>query len=429
MGKIKRKNTGGILSLCAILFLSAVPDPVHGAEYTYEDWFRSLDKVAENLEKDHFYYSVNGAKGTYAKSKASRRVTNCAVYVSWALQDLGILKKGQVFWIDKGGAIRGKNKSCITKNKKVRILHPNKKASKAGLQKGDICGWSSHIHTAVYAGRDAKGNLLWYSAGRDGGVKKNGKWYFKGKRIKAKTRAKRYNGKISTVIRIKNLKKAENTKATKKSVQDPERKESENMKSLIIADNVELLEGQYSGSLDASLPNDATQNETSLNDDGETREAAALSEEAATAEKEVVEEEDSEPEEDASGADGYFQAGLETEDELENLEDDGTDSAGETNGTDFEREETDPELLAAMPSDDSVNDRVVDLDAEAVQEEIQKDSNDAGNTRDSVNTSENPSAQGVMTPETGDEGLLLLLTMLALSGSGLIFLAHHRKPD
>ena len=169
MGKIRRKTTGGILFLCAMLLMTTIPDPVHGAEkYSYADWRRSLDKVAENLEKDHFYYSVNGAKGTYAKSKAKRRVTNCAVYVSWALQDLGVLKKGQVFWIDKGGAIRGKNKSCITKNKKVRILHPNKKASKAGLQKGDICGWSSHIHTAVYAGKDAKGNLLWYSAGEMG---------------------------------------------------------------------------------------------------------------------------------------------------------------------------------------------------------------------------------------------------------------------
>ena len=145
--------------------------------YTYEDWKHSLNRVAENLEKDGFHYSVNGGKGSYRKSKEKRRVTNCAIYVSWALQDAGIIKKGQVFWIDKGGAIRGKRKTCITKNNKLKILHPHKKAKHAGLKKGDICGWDSHIHTAVYAGRDAKGRTLWYSAGRDGGVKKNGKWY------------------------------------------------------------------------------------------------------------------------------------------------------------------------------------------------------------------------------------------------------------
>ena len=176
--------------------------------YTYEDWKHSLDRVAENLEKDGFHYSVNGGKGSYRKSKEKRRVTNCAIYVSWALQDAGIIKKGQVFWIDKGGAIRGKRKTCITKNNKLKILHPHKKAKHAGLKKGDICGWASHIHTAVYAGRDAKGRTLWYSAGRDGGVKKNGKWYFKAGKTKAKVRAARYDGKIATVIRIRNLKAA-----------------------------------------------------------------------------------------------------------------------------------------------------------------------------------------------------------------------------
>ena len=184
--------------------------------YTYEDWKHSLDRVAENLEKDGFHYSVNGGKGSYRKSKEKRRVTNCAIYVSWALQDAGIIKKGQVFWIDKGGAIRGKRKTCITKNNKLKILHPHKKAKHAGLKKGDICGWDSHIHTAVYAGRDAKGRTLWYSAGRDGGVKKNGKWYFKAGKTKAKVRAARYDGKIATVIRIRNL-KAATAKKTKKA--------------------------------------------------------------------------------------------------------------------------------------------------------------------------------------------------------------------
>lgn len=363
--------------------------------YTYEDWKHSLDRVAENLEKDGFHYSVNGGKGSYRKSKEKRRVTNCAIYVSWALQDAGIIKKGQVFWIDKGGAIRGKRKTCITKNNKLKILHPHKKAKHAGLKKGDICGWDSHIHTAVYAGRDAKGRTLWYSAGRDGGVKKNGKWYFKAGKTKAKVRAARYDGKIATVIRIRNLKvapakKPKKAKGKSKSV------------STVKADE-------------------------KLKPSGETSEVE-------------FEEITPEPNPDASESN--------PEDTEENVI-----SGGETSDEprDFETEENNPEDEDGATVDESANDTILDLDKNEVisvkdgtRKKIQdgcEESRDPDNPDEESRDTKNPDTKNrdtkgeakkvrrIDTPETGDDGFAVAMVLLILSCSGLLVMAHRRNPE
>lgn len=368
--------------------------------YTYEDWKHSLDRVAENLEKDGFHYSVNGGKGSYRKSKEKRRVTNCAIYVSWALQDAGIIKKGQVFWIDKGGAIRGKRKTCITKNNKLKILHPHKKAKHAGLKKGDICGWDSHIHTAVYAGRDAKGRTLWYSAGRDGGVKKNGKWYFKAGKTKAKVRAARYDGKIATVIRIRNLKAAPAKKPKKAKAK--------------------------------SKPVSAVKADEELKPSDETSEVE-------------FEEITPEPNPDASES---KPDSTDPEKPTENVI-----SGGETSGEprDFETEENDPEDEDGATVEDSANDTILDLDKNEVisvkdgtRKKIQdgcEESRDTKNrdtkSRDLNNPdTESRDAKGeakkvrrIDTPETGDDGFAVAMVLLILSCSGLLVMAHRRNTE
>lgn len=368
--------------------------------YTYEDWKHSLDRVAENLEKDGFHYSVNGGKGSYRKSKEKRRVTNCAIYVSWALQDAGIIKKGQVFWIDKGGAIRGKRKTCITKNNKLKILHPHKKAKHAGLKKGDICGWDSHIHTAVYAGRDAKGRTLWYSAGRDGGVKKNGKWYFKAGKTKAKVRAARYDGKIATVIRIRNLKAAP-AKKTKKA------KAKSNPMSAVKAD-------------EKLKPSDETSEVEFEEITPEANPDASESNPDPTAPEEPTEN---------------VISGGETSDEPR----------------DFETEENDPEDEDGATVDESANDTILDLDKNeviSVKDGTRKkipdgceESRDPDNPDEESRDTKNPDTKSrdtkgeakkvrrIDTPETGDDGFAVAMVLLILSCSGLLLLAHRRNPE
>lgn len=379
--------------------------------YTYEDWKHSLDRVAENLEKDGFHYSVNGGKGSYRKSKETRRVTNCAIYVSWALQDAGIIKKGQVFWIDKGGAIRGKRKTCITKNSKLKILHPHKKAKHAGLKKGDICGWDSHIHTAVYAGRDAKGRTLWYSAGRDGGVKKNGKWYFKAGKTKAKVRAARYDGKIATVIRIRKLKAAPAKKPKKAKAK--------------------------------SKPMSAVKADEELNHSGETSdvEFEEITPEYEE-EEEVSETEDGGPAESTDTPDtpetNPDASESKPEDTAENVI-----SGGETSDEprDFETEENDPEDEDGATVDDSANDTILDLDKNEVisvkdgtRKKIQdgyEESRDPDNPdEESRGTKgETNKVRRIDTPETGDDGFAVAMVLLILSCSGLLVMAHRRNPE
>ena len=393
--------------------------------YTYEDWKHSLDRVAENLEKDGFHYSVNGGKGSYRKSKEKRRVTNCAIYVSWALQDAGIIKKGQVFWIDKGGAIRGKRKTCITKNNKLKILHPHKKAKYAGLKKGDICGWDSHIHTAVYAGRDAKGRTLWYSAGRDGGVKKNGKWYFKAGKTKAKVRAARYDGKIATVIRIRNLKAAP-AKKTKKA------KAKSKPVSAIKADE-EL------------KPSDETS-------EVEFEEITPEYEE----EEEVSETEDGGPAESTDSPEANPDASETNPDVSESKPEDTTEnviSGGETSEAprDFETEENDPADEDGATVDESANDTILDLDKNEVisvkdgtRKKIQdgcEESRDPDNpdgesraakgrdTKSRDTKGEANKVRRIDTPETGDDGFAVAMVLLILSCSGLLVMAHRRNPE
>lgn len=368
--------------------------------YTYEDWKHSLDRVAENLEKDGFHYSVNGGKGSYRKSKEKRRVTNCAIYVSWALQDAGIIKKGQVFWIDKGGAIRGKRKTCITKNNKLKILHPHKKAKHAGLKKGDICGWDSHIHTAVYAGRDAKGRTLWYSAGRDGGVKKNGKWYFKAGKTKAKVRAARYDGKIATVIRIRNLKVAPAKKPKKAKAK--------------------------------SKPVSAVKADEELKPSDETSEVE-------------FEEITPEPNPDASES---KPDSTDPEEPTENVI-----SGGETSDEprDFETEENNPEDEDGATVDESANDTILDLDKNEVisvkdgtRKKIQdgcEESRGLNNpdtksreiknrgTKSRKTKGEANKVRRIDTPETGDDGFAVAMVLLILSCSGLLVMAHRRNPE
>lgn len=400
--------------------------------YTYEDWKHSLDRVAENLEKDGFHYSVNGGKGSYRKSKEKRRVTNCAIYVSWALQDAGIIKKGQVFWIDKGGAIRGKRKTCITKNNKLKILHPHKKAKQAGLKKGDICGWDSHIHTAVYAGRDAKGRTLWYSAGRDGGVKKNGKWYFKAGKTKAKVRAARYDGKIATVIRIRNL-KAATAKKPKKA-----KPKSKPMSAVKADEKLKPSDETSEVEFEEITPEYEEEEEVSETEDGGPAESTDSPE--ANPDASEANPDASETNPDVSES--------KPEDTAENVI-----SGGETSEAprDFETEENDPEDEDGATVDDSANDTILDLDKNEVisvkdgtRKKIQdgcEESRDTKNRDTKSRDLNNPDRKSrdtkgeakkvrrIDTPETGDDGFAVAMVLLILSCSGLLVMAHRRNPE
>lgn len=122
-------------------------------------------QIAEMNELGFKYRNSKNAR-TWAGAK-KKKYSNCAACVCYALQRLGLIPLGTVFWLNKG-QIRAHSekdrKAAIKALKKIgKIDHPNKPPKKADLKVGDICGYSPH--TQVFAGWSKKGEPMWYSWG------------------------------------------------------------------------------------------------------------------------------------------------------------------------------------------------------------------------------------------------------------------------
>ena len=123
-------------------------------------WFAALEDARD------YFNGGNPDKVVYKYNKSSdkKNCTNCAGYVSKAMQNMGWLKNGKKIWLSK--KINGSGKDQISKN--FNISYPKKKPAKANLQPGDICGFQwgassdNKVHTMVYAG-EKDGHPMWYS--------------------------------------------------------------------------------------------------------------------------------------------------------------------------------------------------------------------------------------------------------------------------
>ena len=169
------------------------------AESNYDRWMDTCDTMLKNLKKKGFRYSNYGTKSSYKKAKSSRRVCNCALYVSWCLQEYGATDQGDTFYI-RGGGIR---KRFSWNKKKVKVMRVYKRASSAKLQPGDVCCWAGVPHVNIYAGKSSSGKKLWYDGGKVATRgNHNGSRYSKtGKRALGYLNHRR----ISYIIRIKDL--------------------------------------------------------------------------------------------------------------------------------------------------------------------------------------------------------------------------------
>ena len=120
----------------------------------------ALKTNAAKMIKARVRYSANHACKSLASALKNKR-TNCATFVSFGLQSIGVLPKGKYIWLDT--KIHGSGSSRI--RKKAKIAYPRKSWRYAKLKKGDICGFANKPHTMVYAGKSKSGYPLWYSAG------------------------------------------------------------------------------------------------------------------------------------------------------------------------------------------------------------------------------------------------------------------------
>ena len=186
-------------------FCMAKPAQTQAAEVESANmarWMSICDNMASNIEKKHFVYSNSSTKKTYRAAAKKRRRSNCALYVSWCLQQYGAFKSGQTIYIRRGSSHIKKNFSRWNK-KKVQVIRVNKRASRVKLKKGDVVLWNSIGHTNIYAGENSSGDRLWYDAGKSATYSHHSGSRFKN--IGKKTQGFLDSKKISYIIRIKGL--------------------------------------------------------------------------------------------------------------------------------------------------------------------------------------------------------------------------------
>ena len=152
------------------------------------------------LKKKKFKYSNSGTRSTYKGALSSGKKSNCALYVSWCLQQYGALKKGRTFYVRSSGSLK---KNFGKWGKKVKVIRVNKTCSSADLQKGDVVCWAGIAHCNIYAGRNNSGDRLWYDAGKSATY--SGRSGSRFENVGAKTQGYLDSKRISYIIRIKNL--------------------------------------------------------------------------------------------------------------------------------------------------------------------------------------------------------------------------------
>lgn len=93
---------------------------------------------------------------------------NCAKYISYALQEVGLLPKGMTFYWYKTKTLKpAKAKEYFLNSKDWKVTYPNRVMKKSELKVGDIVGWHSLTsqHTTAICGVDKDGNFIWASGG------------------------------------------------------------------------------------------------------------------------------------------------------------------------------------------------------------------------------------------------------------------------
>lgn len=204
----KQVTTKRTLTLSAFVFLLIIsfsimkPIEVQAASTSenYKEWMDVCHTMLVNFKKHHFKYGTS-AKSSYKSAVKHKRRADCAHYVSWCLQEYGILDKGDTFYVKSSGSIRKKGFKSF--GSKVKVIRMNKRCSSAHLEPGDVVCWKNPGHLNIYVGRSSSGKRLWYDGGKVSTKNnKNGSRYTK---TSAKSLGYLNKRKISYVIRIKNL--------------------------------------------------------------------------------------------------------------------------------------------------------------------------------------------------------------------------------
>lgn len=137
-----------------------------------EDWLQCLEDFSNELLADgNWIYSNKDNKTNYQEARNDNpRRTNCALFVTHALQTFGVFESNMKFYGHKDGHIAYQNDESEKRmNQIAEIMDYNigeMKTTTADLQPGDIVTYYGQ-HTNVYIGTNESGTKIWYDAGRE----------------------------------------------------------------------------------------------------------------------------------------------------------------------------------------------------------------------------------------------------------------------
>ena len=133
---------------------------------TASEILSKAQELGKMMVDEKWVYSNYDLKGSLAAAEQSAKRTNCAHGVCLVLQEIGLLKKGQIFFGNKSGELscNGTVRKQIKKGFDI-IKTGGKKSKDLDLKPGDICLFKGH--TNIYAGKDENGKTYWYDFGRD----------------------------------------------------------------------------------------------------------------------------------------------------------------------------------------------------------------------------------------------------------------------
>lgn len=126
-------------------------------------------RIASIMNDDQFYYDNSGCSHSLESALDNNNPkSNCGIYVSWILQEAGLLEKDKTIYYLNG--LQGSGTSYLESSDKVTISYPETRPKETDLSPGDVCCFmlNSRVgHVAVYAGESEDGDPLWYTGGKD----------------------------------------------------------------------------------------------------------------------------------------------------------------------------------------------------------------------------------------------------------------------
>ena len=190
-----------MVMIVAVLAVKPVSVEAKASDYSQDigGWLEACQKVGKDLTKYNFTYGSH-SKSTFAKSVKNGRKANCASYVSWCLQEFGVVGEGDTLYT-KGGKLVTR---FDTWQRRVKIIKVKKKAGKVtNLKPGDIVGWKDIVHMNIYAGENSYGEKLWLDGGSAATAPGRPRRYYRANQKLPYNYLD--NHKISFIIRIKGL--------------------------------------------------------------------------------------------------------------------------------------------------------------------------------------------------------------------------------